>query len=139
MKANGRGMHMRALATALIAALAGSAEAQQKCINKWESSPAYDYCPDATVTAGRDDDGRRDCTVTAQCLISAVNLYDNRTTRYHVSLSETEYPRKVAMLDICFIHTNLPELFLTNVRTGCESDETDSATATSVGLQQPSE
>ena len=107
----------------------------QTCIDKWESSEAYDHCSSASVNrisaSAATDPGH--CEVSGSCSIT-VDV-DDASTTFTPSVDVTESPSDTRTLDICFAEDSTATSgFSATVKAGCASTETDSDDAADNGL-----
>ena len=107
----------------------------QTCIDKWESSEAYDHCSSASVdrigVRAVTDPGH--CEVSGSCSIT-VDV-DDASTTFTPSVDVTESPSDTRTLDICFAEDSTEASgFSATVKAGCASTETDSDDAADNGL-----
>ena len=109
------------------------------CSNQWESAPANVYCSGVTfarvntqeeATALNATIGH--CALTGSCSITAATIGSNDMESWSPSIYLVVDPSDVSSIDICFSVSD--SSYTATVRAGCDTGETRSSTATSVGL-----
>ena len=113
----------------------------QECIDAWDDAPASSYCTDTAIARATSGSGWGNCVIdVSTCSITADSgatstTYTPSWPTAYGSTGDGLPPSDVDDIDICFASSSSGG-YTATVKTGCASTETDSATATSDGLNE---
>ena len=123
------------------AATAAAASGVEECEDAWEDAPAEGYCTDTSIARATSGSGWGNCLIEVSACSISVDVggesitYTPTWPSAYTSTGDGLSVADTESIDICFASsTSASSGYTATVKSACGSSDTDSATATTDGL-----